>query len=209
MRQHVGAHILCGDTDESRLTCGLCGSPCSVELNTCRCTVKKGATNAVFLESNCAFTPKTKMSIAAASKFSADTPCTNVPMICMQPSCGIWLWKYDYLNHLSMAHPEYVITEAEVAQYAVSSVEFHAVLNKSKFWFGSVKPEARIGQLSVPQRSMFWSLIAPDSIGIAADVEMGAAPRADLTAAGQSRPREVSASGAIVEKRPRVLDSGD
>ena len=96
-----------------------------------------------------------------------------------------------------------------MAQYAVSSVEFHAVLNKSKFWFGSVKPEARIGQLSVPQRSMFWSLIAPDSIGIAADVEMGSAPRADLTAAGQSRPREVSARGAIVEKRPRVLDLGD
>ena len=119
---------------------------------------------------------------------------------------AVEIWKYDYLNHLSLAHSEHAIAEAEVAEYAVSSVEFRAVVKKSKFWHGSVQPEAHIGQFGVPQRSRLWSILVPDSVCVDADVEMGAAEQAD--AAGQSRPGPASASGDLVEKRQRVVGLG-
>ncbi|THH18190.1 hypothetical protein EUX98_g8999 [Antrodiella citrinella] len=113
MRNHVGGHILRalrGQSDQSLKhkigdnPCGFCGlDGCVVQLE----RTKSGKTYQVL--SSCKYHYK-NMVYSAASRSSANAPCTNVPIHCdtckhTQSGRRRTIWKFNALYHVTSEHP--------------------------------------------------------------------------------------------------------
>jgi hypothetical protein len=86
-------------------------NPCGFCLNTGdRCSINivkgKGRKGALMVDINSRCPNTAKLSIASASKYVANNPCTNHPLRC--PICrdnAEPIWKYNLRSHIERVHP--------------------------------------------------------------------------------------------------------
>jgi hypothetical protein len=78
------------------------GSLCSIRI--AKGKGSNGAKTVDVQQSRCI--NKAKLSIATAAKYTASSPCTNIPLecpLCRQGSDAVW--KYNLLSHIERVHP--------------------------------------------------------------------------------------------------------
>ncbi|KAJ7049330.1 hypothetical protein C8F01DRAFT_1352687, partial [Mycena amicta] len=102
-QNHLGRHILMHlleVTDPkakkqitSRYPCGFCGGDAA----SCALSIDSGKA-----ESDCPY--HYPFLVSAASKVTATTPCTNIPIKCPLYACKETHWKYNFLRHLEDRH---------------------------------------------------------------------------------------------------------
>lgn len=104
----------------SDFPCGFCGGPSSND--TCRIQKKSNKADST-CPSAYAFL------ISAASKFSDNRPCTNIPIPCTL-GCNETHWKYNFPQHLETRHPSWralntssVIPASFLSDIEVSNLE--------------------------------------------------------------------------------------
>ncbi|KAJ7472397.1 hypothetical protein B0H11DRAFT_2196011 [Mycena galericulata] len=126
---HIGHHILKSvlgvieDDVESAVStdypCGTCGGPSTNE--SCHIQIKSGKAH-----SNCP--SMYAFQIAAASKFSENRPCTNIPIRCTL-GCDETHWKYNFPQHLQTRHPSWIqlISPPFLSQIQISQAEQRAL----------------------------------------------------------------------------------
>ena len=106
MRQHAGAHILSGSGGALRGLCGFCGQPLTPDSCVTSVTKLDKAASSKLI-SSCPLFPGPSMSYKAAIKYSASSPCTNMPIACPEGTCvdqKSQIWRYNIGAHFSIAH---------------------------------------------------------------------------------------------------------
>jgi len=116
MRQHAGAHILSGSGGALRGLCGFCGQPLTPDSCVTSVTKLDKAASSKLI-SSCPLFPGPSMSYKAAIKYSASSPCTNMPIACPEGTCvdqKSQIWRYNIGAHFSIAHGALSVTASVV-----------------------------------------------------------------------------------------------
>ncbi len=104
--EHIGAHILSGDVDQSMEPCGFCLRPapmCEFRLQKSK---GKDRGYQVDLKKSRGCPNLVRFSYKAASTFSEAGPCTNVPIKCdLCRDDAPTVWRYNMEAHFIKAHP--------------------------------------------------------------------------------------------------------
>ena len=107
--RHMGSHILHDPQfKDADSPCGLCLSTGQL----CKIRLVKRAKKGVQIDMVNSHCPNLKkISLAKASKFTKQSPCTNVPMQCpLCPKGSDAVWKYNMCAHIRKDHPSANVT---------------------------------------------------------------------------------------------------
>ena len=141
MSRHIGFHILAGDC--VNYPCDFCGigSTCSIQL-------KKTSQHHKGPHSDCKYFYK--FSLTSATKVTARSPCTNVPMQCT--ICQQVHWKYNMATHFKNCHEQSDLPSI----FKTTSDERTKVLSVGKFAKAKTNPNCTHEQVFYSAAQLAW-----------------------------------------------------